>query len=160
MVPVWRDAHHEVGGFIEGAAKFGFDLVPIGMAWATPSGPVTDEFFEHFCDTLVTGVRIAKPDGVLIALHGAMVTPKYSVGGHRGAAPVARGARARRAARGHVSTSTATSRRRWPNTRTSSSATRPTRTSTSAQRGLLAAELLTRTVRGEVRPSRASPSRR
>jgi microcystin degradation protein MlrC len=77
MAPVWRDAHHEVGGFIEGAAEFGFDLVPLGMAWATPSGPVTDDCFEHFCDTLVTGVRMAKPDGVLIALHGAMVTPRY-----------------------------------------------------------------------------------
>ena len=77
MIPVWREAHHEVGGFIEGASKFGFDLLPLGMAWATPSGPVTDEFFDHFCDTLVTGVRNAKPDGVLIALHGAMVTPNH-----------------------------------------------------------------------------------
>src|SRR5262245_8373481 len=77
MLPVWREAHHEVGGFIEAATKFGFDLVPLGMAWATPSGPVTDEFFEHFCDALTTGVRMANPDGVLIALHGAMVTPKY-----------------------------------------------------------------------------------
>src|SRR5262245_37229474 len=77
MVPVWGDAHHEVGGFIKAAGKFGFDLVPLGMAWATPCGPVADDFFEHFSDTLVTGVRMAKPDGVLIALHGAMVTPKY-----------------------------------------------------------------------------------
>ncbi len=43
MVPVWQSAHHEVGGFVAGAEKFGFDLVPLGMAWATPSGPVTDE---------------------------------------------------------------------------------------------------------------------
>jgi microcystin degradation protein MlrC len=77
MVPVWRDAHHEVGGFIEAAGKFGFDLVPLGMAWATPCGPVADDFFWQFCETLVSGVWIAKPDGVLIALHGAMVTPKY-----------------------------------------------------------------------------------
>ena len=60
---------------MSGAAKFGFDVVPLGMAWATPSGPVSDEFFEHFCDTLVTGVRMAAADGVLVALHGAMVTP-------------------------------------------------------------------------------------
>ncbi|VTT99753.1 Uncharacterized protein OS=Singulisphaera acidiphila (strain ATCC BAA-1392 / DSM 18658 / VKM B-2454 / MOB10) GN=Sinac_5999 PE=4 SV=1: DUF1485: MlrC_C [Gemmataceae bacterium] len=77
MVPTWKDAHHEVGGFIGAAGKFGFEAVPLGMAWATPSGPVTDEFFEHFCDALTTGVRIAKADGVLVALHGAMVTPKY-----------------------------------------------------------------------------------
>jgi microcystin degradation protein MlrC len=77
MVPAWRDAHHEVGGFIDGATTFGYDLVPLGMAWATPSGPVTDEFLDHFCDTLASGIRMAKPDGVLIALHGAMVTPNH-----------------------------------------------------------------------------------
>lgn len=77
LVTVWRDAHHEVGGFIEGAEKFGFDLVPTAMAWATPSGPVTDEFFEHMTDALTTDIRIAEPDGVLVALHGAMVTPTY-----------------------------------------------------------------------------------
>ncbi len=78
MVPVWQAAHHEVGGFIEAARNAKLDLVPLGMAWATPSGPVTDEFFEHFCDVLATGVRMANPDGVLIALHGAMVTPRFA----------------------------------------------------------------------------------
>jgi microcystin degradation protein MlrC len=77
MVPVWREAHHEVGGFVAAAKEFGFDLVPLGMAWATPGGPVTDEFFEHFADVLVTGVRMANADGVLLALHGAMVSPKH-----------------------------------------------------------------------------------
>jgi microcystin degradation protein MlrC len=77
MVPVWSEAHHEVGGFIGGAEKFGYELVPIAMAWATPAGPVTDEFFEHMVDALVTGLRMASPDGLLIALHGAMVTPTY-----------------------------------------------------------------------------------
>lgn len=77
MVPVWSEAHHEVGGFIGGAEKFGYELVPIAMAWGTPAGPVTDEFFEHMVDQLVTGLRMASPDGLLIALHGAMVTPKH-----------------------------------------------------------------------------------
>lgn len=77
LVPVWREAHHEVGGFLEGAEKYGYDVVPLAMALATPSGPVTDAFFEHLSDALVTGVRMAKPDGVLVALHGAMVTPSY-----------------------------------------------------------------------------------
>jgi microcystin degradation protein MlrC len=77
MIPVWREAHHEVGGFIEGASKFGVELVPLGMAWATPSGSVTDDFLDNFCDRLVTGIRAAEPDGVLVALHGAMVTPNH-----------------------------------------------------------------------------------
>ena len=77
VVPIWQDAHHEVGGFIEGGAKFGYDLVPVAMAWATPAGPVTDEFFNHFTDALATGCKLARADGVLLALHGAMVTPKH-----------------------------------------------------------------------------------
>ena len=77
LVPVWREAHHEVGGFIVGAEKFGYEIVPVAMAWGTPSGPVTDEFFEHMTETLIAGILSAKPDGVLIALHGAMVTPKH-----------------------------------------------------------------------------------
>jgi microcystin degradation protein MlrC len=77
LVPVWRDAHHEVGGFLEGAERFRYDVVPLAMAWATPSGPVADAAFEHVADALVTGVRMARPDGVLVALHGAMVTPTY-----------------------------------------------------------------------------------
>ncbi|HEY2910369.1 MAG TPA: M81 family metallopeptidase [Gemmataceae bacterium] len=78
LVPVWREAHHEMGGFIAGAERFGYDIVPIAMAWGTPAGPVADEFFEHMVDALVTGIRLAEPDGVLLALHGAMVTPRHA----------------------------------------------------------------------------------
>lgn len=77
MVPIWSEAHHEVGGFIGGAERFGYDLVPTAMGWATPAGPVTDEFFEHLADAIVTGCRMSEADGVLIALHGAMVTPRF-----------------------------------------------------------------------------------
>lgn len=77
VIPIWQEAHHEVGGFIEGAGKFGYELVPVAMAWATPAGPVSDEFFNHFTDALCTGLKLARADGVLLALHGAMVTPTY-----------------------------------------------------------------------------------
>jgi microcystin degradation protein MlrC len=77
VIPVWQDAQHEVGGFIEGATKFGYEAVPVAMASATPAGPVTDEFYDHFTDALVTGCKLARADGVLLALHGAMVTPRH-----------------------------------------------------------------------------------
>src|ERR1700758_1593301 len=52
----WRDAHHEIGGFLEAAGTHGFDPVPIVMAWATPSGPVADAVLEevttHIIDRL------------------------------------------------------------------------------------------------------------
>ncbi|HEY1192326.1 MAG TPA: M81 family metallopeptidase [Gemmata sp.] len=77
VIPSWQDAHHEVGGFIEGGNRFGYTPIPVAMAWATPAGPVSDEFFSHFTDALVTGFKLARADGVLLALHGAMVTPKH-----------------------------------------------------------------------------------
>src|SRR5579885_305884 len=53
----WRDAHHEVGGFLEAAAAEGFEPVPLLMAWATPSGPVTDDVFEEITRTIIDGVK-------------------------------------------------------------------------------------------------------
>jgi microcystin degradation protein MlrC len=73
----WRDAHHEVGGFLEAAGAEGFEPVPVLMAWATPSGPVTDDAFEEITGLLIDGVRRARPDGLLLALHGAMVAESH-----------------------------------------------------------------------------------
>jgi microcystin degradation protein MlrC len=73
LIKEWRDAHHEMGGFLEAAEIEGFEADPILMAWATPSGPVADEVFEEISARLVADVRQAQPDGLLLALHGAMV---------------------------------------------------------------------------------------
>lgn len=74
LVPVWRDAHHEIGGFIEGCATHGLEMVPVAAAWATPSGPVTRAAYESIMNDLLAAVESAGPlDGVLLALHGAMV---------------------------------------------------------------------------------------
>jgi microcystin degradation protein MlrC len=77
VLPIWRDAHHEFGGFIEGASKYGYDLVPSVMAWATPSGPVTDDVLDEVVDQIITACRATHIDGLLLALHGAMVTAKH-----------------------------------------------------------------------------------
>jgi microcystin degradation protein MlrC len=73
LLDEWRDAHHEVGGFLEAARVEGFEPVPILMAWATPSGPVTAAVFEEITAALIEGLRREQPDGLLLALHGAMV---------------------------------------------------------------------------------------
>jgi microcystin degradation protein MlrC len=70
----WRQAHHEVGGFLESAETLGFEAVPLVMAWATPSGPVTSEAFDEIVGEIIRGMEREKPDGLLLALHGAMVT--------------------------------------------------------------------------------------
>jgi microcystin degradation protein MlrC len=70
----WRDAHHEVGGFFEGAERFGFDVAPTVMAWATPAGPVEDDVIDEVVEEIVDGCRRSSADGLLLALHGAMVS--------------------------------------------------------------------------------------
>ncbi len=77
FVDEWRDAHHEMGGFIEGVSRFGYELLPVGMAWATPSGPVTDEVFDEVSSAIIARLSRQAPDGLLLALHGAMVSESH-----------------------------------------------------------------------------------
>ena len=77
LLNVWRDAHHEVGGFIAGAARFGYDLAPTLMAWATPAGPVADAVLDEVVQEIADGCQKSSADGLLIALHGAMVASSH-----------------------------------------------------------------------------------
>ena len=77
LVAEWRAAHHEVGGFLGAADDLGFEPVPLVMAWATPSGPVADAVLDEVIGHLITEIRRQKPDGLLLALHGAMVAESH-----------------------------------------------------------------------------------
>lgn len=77
----WADNNDEVAGFIEGGRRVGLELVPTLVADAVPSGPVTDEALEALTRELFDRLKAAgKIDGVLLALHGAMVTESYPHG--------------------------------------------------------------------------------
>ncbi|MCI0637525.1 MAG: M81 family metallopeptidase [Gemmataceae bacterium] len=80
LVDEWRDAHHEMGGFIEGVVQHGAELLPIVMAWATPSGPVRQDVFDEIVSHLIAKLQELRPDGLLLALHGAMVCDAYPDG--------------------------------------------------------------------------------
>jgi microcystin degradation protein MlrC len=73
-----RDTNTEFAGFATGAEAQGFDLIPIVAVWVTPSGIVTAEAITSLAQVLADGLRQAMADGpldgVLLALHGAMVT--------------------------------------------------------------------------------------
>lgn len=74
----WRGTHHEMAGFIEGAERFGFTPYPTLMTGATPGGTVTAEAFETLTGELIAALRAAPPlDGMLLAVHGAMVSEAY-----------------------------------------------------------------------------------
>ncbi len=78
VIETARDTNTEFWGFITGAEIQGFDLLPIVAVWATPSGLVTAEAIRHLTGLLTDGLRQTLADGpldgVLLALHGAMVT--------------------------------------------------------------------------------------
>ena len=81
LFEVWGETHHEMGGFIQGATQHGYTAYPTIMTSATPAGRVTDDAFEQLTDTLIQRLKAApKHEGLLLALHGAMVVESYPDG--------------------------------------------------------------------------------
>lgn len=71
----WSGSNDEISGYIEGARLHAMHLIPVLMATATPKGPVIDDAFEILTGELISQLKSAPPlDGLLLALHGAMVT--------------------------------------------------------------------------------------
>ena len=74
IIEKFRGTNTPTGGFIEGAAVHGFDLIPTIFAEAHPSGPAPRAVFDGIVQELLDGIAAAGPiDGVLLELHGAMV---------------------------------------------------------------------------------------
>ena len=81
MIKRWGEAHHEISGFIQGATEFDYMIYPTFMATAIPAGPVTDDVFDRMTDILIQHLKAApKHEGLLLALHGAMVVESYPDG--------------------------------------------------------------------------------
>lgn len=72
-VATLRDTNTEVGGALDLADEEGIDLVHPLAAAATPGGPVDRAAYDHYTERIVTAAETAEPDGVLLALHGAML---------------------------------------------------------------------------------------
>lgn len=73
IVSVFAGTRTPIGGFLEAARREGFDVVPTYFANATPSGLTDAQTFETLLAELSNRLRAARPfDGVLLALHGAM----------------------------------------------------------------------------------------
>lgn len=62
-----------IGGFIDVLEKENVDMVFTISAHATPAGPVNHTDYRRMVDTILEGVKEDNVDGVLLALHGAMV---------------------------------------------------------------------------------------
>ncbi len=72
-----RHTNSEMGGFLESADRLGWDLVHTVAAIANPSGKVTGEAWDAIAGKILRTARDGGPfDGVVLALHGAMVTDR------------------------------------------------------------------------------------
>ena len=69
-----RGTTSEMAGFIEGAERFGFEMIPALWAWGVSTGPVQADALDYLLEVVRRSLEKAeKIDGVLFALHGAMV---------------------------------------------------------------------------------------
>lgn len=69
-----RGTTSEMAGFIQGSEKFGFEIVPTLWAWGVATGPVRSGAVDHMIGIVKDRFTAAeKIDGILFALHGAMV---------------------------------------------------------------------------------------
>ena len=71
-------AHHEIGGFLAGVDATGETAVPIFVGRALPAGTVDAESFDELTNQLLTALDDAGPlDGLLVAPHGATVAANW-----------------------------------------------------------------------------------
>ena len=74
LIASLRKGSTEISGYLEGADSERFDVYPGYIATATPKGPLTKETFDTLTGRLISSLKGApKLDGLLLALHGAMV---------------------------------------------------------------------------------------
>lgn len=74
----WRDSAHELGGMLAGARVEGLDAVQLYATFAVPSGEIEPVAYERICAELIHRVRGAGHlDGLMLALHGATVAQSY-----------------------------------------------------------------------------------
>lgn len=79
-IAAYRGTGTVTGAYIEIAERerAEFELAIAADAW--PSGPVEDDAYEAICATILAAVRRGGWDGILLDLHGAMVTRSFEDG--------------------------------------------------------------------------------
>ena len=79
-IQAYRHTGTATGAFIDLAESAGADFELAIAAHAAPSGPVQDEAFDAMTQTIVDAVARGGWDGILLDLHGAMVTASFEDG--------------------------------------------------------------------------------
>ncbi len=74
MLETLRGTTSEMAGFIQGAERFKFEMVPTVWAWGMATGLVESKTLEHLLGLVRQSLEKEGPvDGVLFCLHGALV---------------------------------------------------------------------------------------
>jgi len=70
------NSNTELAGFCDAARRHGWELVHVLSAIAQPAGAVTRDAFDRLTQPIVDAARVQKEllDGIILGLHGAMVT--------------------------------------------------------------------------------------
>jgi microcystin degradation protein MlrC len=70
----YASGHHEISGFLDALKNANFESAPIFAASATPGGTITDEAYRFLLKELLAALdRAGTLDGLLLAPHGAAV---------------------------------------------------------------------------------------
>ncbi len=71
-----RAGNREMDGYLDSSEQFGVELVPTIDIWAHSGPIVSDVAFEKYAGEILDGIRsnLDSIDGVMLGLHGAMVT--------------------------------------------------------------------------------------
>lgn len=75
IVDRFQNTNTELGGFLKALGERDIKVIPSMATYPTPSGKVTKETFSYLKGELIRRIKSCKTlDGVLLALHGCMVT--------------------------------------------------------------------------------------
>ncbi len=69
-----RGTNTPIGGFIDVCEAQNVEMHPVCVAFGGVTATVSDEVFEHYVEEIKNGLEEINLDGILLELHGAMVT--------------------------------------------------------------------------------------
>lgn len=76
----FREQNIPIGGFIQQAEQFGYQLLPVIWAGTSPSAHVEQCTYQRICDEIIASIQQHPADAVYLDLHGAMVSEQVDDG--------------------------------------------------------------------------------
>ena len=76
----FREQNIPIGGFIQQAKQFGYQLLPVIWAGTSPSAHVEQCTYQRICDEIIASIQQHPANAVYLDLHGAMVSEQVDDG--------------------------------------------------------------------------------